>query len=315
MNQSKQLTDGALLTAIYIVLLLVTVFVPVVSILTTFLLPIPFIIFAFKHDWKPSLLMLAVAAVLTMLFATVFSFPLVVLVGLGGLMIGSAMHQNLSAYETWARGTFGFIVGLLFVFVFTQFMLQINLIEEFQKMIDQSLEMTTGIFERFGAAEQTDEALEMMQTTMGGLTELIPVGLAMAAIMLAFISQWISYKVINRIESKQLYFPPFRTLQFPIAIVWVYFFALIFSFIEFDANSIFNMGAQNILVLTGLLMTIQGFSFIFFYAHHKKMSKAIPIVIVILTLLFPLLLIYLVRIVGIIDLGFGLRERLTKKKE
>ncbi|MBP1971032.1 uncharacterized protein YybS (DUF2232 family) [Virgibacillus natechei] len=316
MNQSKKITDGALLTAIFMVLLFVTILVPVVSIIAMFLLPVPFIIYGSRYDWKPTLLMLAVAMLLTTLFATVFSLPIAVLMGLGGLMIGSAIYQNVSAYETWARGTFGFIIGLLFVFVYTQVLFDINWIEEFELIVAQSMQMSTELLEQFGVgSEQATEAQEMMEEQVNLLTDLFPVGLAVAAILLAFISQWASYKMINRIERKELRFPPFRTLQFPVSIIWIYLFALLLSFIELDSGNIFYLGAQNLLMLTGLLMSLQGFSFIFFYAHHKKMSKALPIISVVLAVIFPPLMLYLVRILGIIDIGFRLRDRLTGNED
>ncbi|GAB3053885.1 YybS family protein [Virgibacillus ainsalahensis] len=314
MNQSKKITDGAMLTGIFMVLLLISAFVPVLNIFSMLLLPVPFIIYAARYDWKPTLLMFAVATIITLALATVFSLPLAVLMGLGGLMIGSAIHQNASAYETWARGTFGFIIGLLFAFVFTQFIFQVNWIAELERLFTESMQMSTELLKQFGAAGQAGEIQEIMQEYVSYLTELFPVMLAISAIVLAFISQWIAYKLINRIEKRNLYFPPFRKLQFPTALIWIYLAALIFSFIEMDSSSIFYLAAENAMVLTGLLMAIQGFSFIFFYAHHKKMSKAIPVLSIVLTLLFPIFLLYFVRILGIIDIGFRLRERMTDKE-
>lgn len=315
MNQSKKLTEGALLTAIFMVLVLVTVLVPILSIFAMFLLPVPFIIYASRNDWKPALLMLVAAMLLTTLFATIFTLPIAVLMGFGGLMIGSAIYQNVSAYETWARGTFGFIVGLLFVFVYSQVLFDVNWIEGFESTVAESMQMSTAFLEQFGAeGQQVEEAQEMLEQQVGVLTDLFPVGLALAAIVLAFISQWISYKVINRLERKQLQFPPFRTLQFPASVIWIYLAALVFSFIELDEGNVLSLGAQNLLVITGLLMVVQGVSFIFFYAHHKNMSKAIPILSVVLMIIFAPLL-FLVRILGIIDIGFRLRDRMANNNE
>ncbi|MFC4024201.1 YybS family protein [Oceanobacillus longus] len=310
MNQSRKMTDGALMLAIFMVLLFITIFVPVISIISMFFLPIPFVFFASRYGFKPSLLMFAVAMLLTTLFTTFFSLPLAVLMGLGGLTIGSAIYKGLSPYETWARGTLGFVIGLLFVFVFSQVLFSVNLVEEFELIVTDSLEMSASLMEQFGAAEQTEAIGELLELQVQVLIDLLPVGVALSAILLAFLSQWISYKFINRIERKQLRFPPFRNLRFPTSIIWVYFFALLLSFFNLDPSGIYFMAVQNVIVLTGLLMTLQGFSFIFFYAHHKKMSKFIPIFSIVLTILFPTFLLYFVRILGIIDIGFRLRDRL-----
>ncbi|ASN03817.1 YybS family protein [Virgibacillus necropolis] len=314
MNRSKILTDGALLTAIYIVLLLITVFVPLIELVAIFLLPVPFIVFAYRYDWKPALIMFAASIVLSSIFATLFSIPATVLMGLGGLMIGSAMHKKLTPYETWARGTLGFIVGLLFIFLTSQLIFNVNWISEIDTMIDESMGMSQSLMEQVGLGG-SEEQLEMLEQQANMLKDLIPVGVAFIAILLAFISQWFGYRLINRLDKKKFHFPPFRDLRLPVSLVWIYFFALIFTMFQFDPSSIFYHAINNVLVLAGLLMTLQGFSFIFFYTHHKNKSKAIPIVIVIVTFLLPFLLLYLVRILGIIDIGFRLRDRISKDKK
>lgn len=314
MSRSKVLTDGALLTAIYIVLLLISVFIPAIGLVATFLLPVPFVVFASKYDWKPALIMFVASILFSSLFATVFSIPSTVLMGLGGLMLGSAIHKKLTPYETWARGTLGFIVGLLFIFLTSQLVFNVSWVDEIDSMIDESMQMSKSLMEQFGLEGQEDQ-LAIMEQQVSMLKDLIPVGVAFIAILLAFISQWISYKVINRLEKKNFSFPPFRDLRLPVSLVWIYFFSLIFMLFDLDPSGLFYQAVNNVLVLAGLLMTIQGFSFIFFYAHQKKKSKAIPIVIVIVTLLLPTILLYLVRILGIIDIGFRLRDRISNDKK
>src|SRR5690625_2286592 len=129
MNQSKQITDGALLIGVFIILLLMAMFVPFFILVAIILLPVPFVLYASRYDWKPALLMFAVAILLSLLFATYLSLPITMLVGIAGIMIGSAIHRRLSPYETWARGSIGFIAGLVLVFIFTQLVLQINFVD------------------------------------------------------------------------------------------------------------------------------------------------------------------------------------------
>ncbi|WP_430789585.1 YybS family protein [Virgibacillus flavescens] len=312
MNRSKMLTHGALLTAIFIGLLLATVFVPLIEIVTMFILPIPFIIFAYKYDWKPSLVMFTAAILLSSLLATIYSLPITVLMGLGGVMIGSAMHKKLTAYETWARGTLGFVVGLLLIFLISQLLFNVNLLDEIYSTIDASMQTSQQLMNQIGLGAQSEEQLQLMEEQLDMLKVLLPVGIVLLAIMQAFVAQWIGYRVVNRLEKKKFAFPPFRNLQFPVSLVWIYFFALIISLFGLDPSSAFYHAINNVLVLAGLLMTLQGFSFIFFYAHQKNKSKALPIVCVIVTLLLPTLLLYLVRILGIIDIGFRLRDRISK---
>ncbi|QGS69831.1 DUF2232 domain-containing protein [Oceanobacillus sp. 143] len=71
------------------VIMLLSIFIPIFSIL----LPIPFILYSAKYDWKPTLLMFVVAILLAVIFTTILSLPTVVLMGLGGIMIGNAIYK------------------------------------------------------------------------------------------------------------------------------------------------------------------------------------------------------------------------------
>lgn len=315
MNQSKKLTDGAVLIAIFIALLLISLFIPVISFFALFFLPVPIIIYASRYDWKPSLLVFLAAILLSSLLPLFFSLPITVFAGLGGIMIGSAIHKKLSAYETWARGTVGFLVGLLFLFVFSQFVFQINWVNEIEQMMTESMQMSQEFMKQLGFAGQSEAAIDLLKERMGMLTTLLPAGLAVIAILFAFISQWISYKMINRLENKKLGFPSFRNLRMPVTLIWIYFISLIVTFFGLDPSGTLYLAVNNVVMLTGLLMTLQGFSFIFYYAYQKNKSKALPIVSVVLSLLLPFIMLYLVRLLGIIDIGFSLRDRISKDKK
>lgn len=315
MYQSKKITDGALLTVAYTVLMVLAIFIPTFILVAIFLLPIPFIIYASDYDWKPSLVMFGAVIIISSLFATIITLPLTILVGLGGIMIGTALHRNLNAYEIWARGSIGFVIGLLLLFLFSQLVLQINWATEIDQLMKESMQMSQDIMKQFNMKEQSEEGLKLLQDSLAQVKDLLPAGIALLAIFLAFITQWLSYKVINRLKGKKLYFPTFRKLNLPTTIVWIYFLAFIVSLLDTDPNSIIYIAVHNVLVLSGMFIVIQGFSFIFFYAHHKKRTKLLPIISVILTLLFPLLLLYLVRVLGIIDMGFRLKDRISKAEK
>src|SRR5699024_2291069 len=150
MNQTREVTDGAMLSAIYIVLILITIFMPFFIVLGLFILPIPFIIFASKYDWRPSLVMFGAIILLSLFFAMAFTLPLTILSGIGGIMIGSALHHRSSAYETWVRGSMGFIVGLLLVFLFAQLLLHVDFAAEMDTVLGESVELSEQLLEKYG---------------------------------------------------------------------------------------------------------------------------------------------------------------------
>ncbi|WP_188207431.1 YybS family protein [Alkalibacillus aidingensis] len=312
MNESKKLTEGAILSAIFIVLLIATFYIPFLSIISVFVLPVPFVIYTAKYGIKPALVMFAVAILLSMMLMTIFSLPIVLLVGLGGMAIGMAIDAKKEPYETWAQGTVGFSLSLAIIYVVTQFIFELNWVDEFVLLMEDSLQTTVSMFDQFGAGISQEE-VEAIEAMMRELIYLIPTGIVLIGIILAFLSQWISYQVINRLEGTNYSFPAFRQFRLPSSVIWIFLLGIILTWIYTDPADTMYLAAVNLYTLPGLLIVLQGLSFIFFFTYYKNWSKAIPIITVIFFILFPFLLLYPLRILGIIDLGFQLRDRLTDK--
>jgi|SRR5690625_664406 len=315
MNQSRKLTDGALLTVIFIILMSIAIFVPGALLIIIFVLPLPFIVYAYRYDWQPSLIMFGATILFSLFYVSIITLPLTVLAGLGGIMIGTAIHRKMSSYETLGRGTLGFIAGLLFIYLFVIVFLKIDLVNEIDMMMEESLEMSQGIMSEFGFPELTEQDLEPIMAQLSMAKDLVPVGIAMISILLAFISQWFSYKFFNRLEKTQLYFPPFRDLRLPFAIAWIYFISFIVMLMDLDPGGAIHLVTNNVFSLVGMFIVLQGVSFMFFITYQKKWPKALPILGVILILILPYYFINIVRILGIIDIGFGIRDRYLKKKK
>ncbi len=286
---------------------------PVVGTITMFLLPIPIILYTFKQGFKSSLVMFIVITLLSILLATVFSLPVTILAGLGGITIGLCLHYKKSVYETWAAGSVAFAVGFVIVFLISQLLFEVNFIDEMNVMVEQISTQTLNMLEQFG--EVPEETVQLFEQQMNQITYLIPVMIGIAGIVYSFLAIWIGFKVLNRIYKKSYSFPPFRKFRLPISVVWYYFLSVVIMWIEPEQGTLLNQAASNVSMLVGLLLVLHGLSFIAHYVHVKNKSKGLFVTAIVLIVLLPTLFIYPIRILGIIDLGFNLRDRLSEEKK
>ncbi|UOQ95492.1 YybS family protein [Halobacillus shinanisalinarum] len=315
MKDTRRITEGALMTGVYLLELLLILFLPgIIGSLLLFTLPIPFIFYTYRHGWKAGGLMLIAVVIFALLFATVFSLPVTLLTGIGGIFAGSAMYHKRSSYETWAVGSIGFIIGIVAVYLLSQLFFGVNWTEQIRASLNETFSITEEMLATFGGGEQIEEQLEGLREQFKTLPDLIPSLIAILGIIYAFLSQWLSYKLINRVEGKKFHFPAFRNFTLPTSVLWYYFFALILNYAFAAGDGVGYLAAVNVFTLTGTLLILQGFAFIAFYTHVKNKSKALPILAIVGCALLPTILLYLVRILGIIDIGFSLRERLQTKK-
>src|SRR5690625_6189699 len=93
--------------------------------------------------------------------------------------------------------------------------------------------------------------------------------------VIGLVSQWLSYKVMNRTWGKVHHFPPFRTFKLPTSIIWLYVIALLIVWFGTDLESAIAIGANNVYALIGLLMVLQGILFMFFFVYLKYKSKSL----------------------------------------
>jgi uncharacterized protein YybS (DUF2232 family) len=69
----------------------------------------------------------------------------------------------------------------------------------------------------------------------------------------------------------------------------------------------------NLTYILQMFMFFQGLTFIFYFFYQRGMPKSIPLIIFLFSLTSPNFL-YIIGILGIIDLGFDLRRRSGKKE-
>ncbi len=314
MKETRKITEGALMTGIYLLLLLVIIFIPaIISVLFMFILPVPFVVYSYRYGFKSGTIVLIASTLVSVIIGLAFALPTTLLMGLGGLFIGGTMHKKRSPYETLAMGSVGFMIGFAAVFLISQAFFGVNFTEQFNQIMDQSISRAEGMLGTFGGSDAEDR-LDQFKEQLQRLPDLIPSMLAMLGVTFSFISQWLSYKLLNRVEKTKLQFPPFRELNLPSSLLWYYLAALVFELFIKNQEGMLYLASVNVYTITAFFLVLQGFSFIFHFAYQKKMSKAIPIIILIVTILIPTILMELVRLLGIIDLGFSLRKRVQGKK-
>src|SRR5699024_7266920 len=110
---------------------------------------------------------------------------------------------------------------------------------------------------------------------------------------------------------ERIHFPPFRNLAFPTAILWVYLISMLLALTQPDPEGMFYVVVQNIMLLASILILIQGVSFIFYYLYINIFTQARSVIRLVLALIFAPIVFSFLRILGIIDIGYKLRERLS----
>jgi uncharacterized protein YybS (DUF2232 family) len=308
-KNARTLTEGALLLAIFTVLLLLSAYVPVIGLVVVFL-PLPFIMYSQKHGLKPSLTMLAGAIFISLLAGSfIVTLPLTLSAAPIGIVIGLMIRHEKPKMTLYLISSLVLLINIVAVYVVSILFLNINIVSDSLGLYRDAMNEAVRTAEEWGQP-LPDKSIENFNTLFELIDVLIPTLFVSTAFILTFLVLAVNFPILKKFGIKTPKFPPFRNWKLPQSIVWYYLITLILMItVKPEMGTYLHRALFNLLYVLQTLLIIQGFSFVHFFGHIKQWPKGLLIFITVL--LLPL--ISIVRILGIIDLGFDLRQRLQRK--
>ncbi|MFZ4454040.1 YybS family protein [Salibacterium aidingense] len=306
MQQTRRLTEGAVLSGIFVVMLLLSVFVPFLSIVLFWFMPMPFIIFVLRHGWKSGMVM-AVVSLLLSFFTAAVGLPFAIFAAAGGITAGELMRRKKEALFVLAGSSIAYIGGLVLLYAGSVLLLDIDPLAAMQDLMRQSTQQAESMIASLG--QDPSENLEVWESMIDQIGQLGPLLIAFTGIMFALITQLIAHAVLRRLQMSVEPFPPLRQWNFPRSLLWYYLIVSIVYWIGVDEGTALETVTWNLFPLLETAMALQGFTVVFHYCYIKSVPKVIPVLLMIFGLVSPFVLL-LARILGIIDLGFQLKKRL-----
>lgn len=314
MKGMRYLTEGALMLAIYMCMLLISLYIPVIRIIVMLLLPLPFIFYTMRHHWKKSLLLLVASLLLTVLLSPL-SLPVTFMAGTGGITLGYFYRKKGSGYAALVNGTVVYCLNLVLFFIVAKSLFHVDFQALMDKSLDQSINQSQQFIGQIGQGQirsEEEKQINMLKDQLNDMKYLIPSIMVLVGMFLTFINHVVARPILKRLKHDVPRMGPFSEFQLPRIILWFYLISILLSFIQFPDGSFMFMAINNVAFLLQILILLQGFAVIFSFFKQKKMPIFIPIVLMFFSFFIPLLL-QIVRILGIIDLGFNLRRRHSPK--
>ncbi|GGI17062.1 YybS family protein [Gottfriedia solisilvae] len=301
MKSTRFITEGAVLLALYSIMLLLITYVPFLSIVLTYLMPLPFIIFSLKYSIKESLLLICVALGLTLVI-TQASFILGTLMfSTVGIAIGYQLGKERSKGEILLTSTFLYFIHIVLIYLIVQLMFDINISNIATTRMTELLEASKNLSSDLGVSYNEKNAKAITEA-LKLLPVLVPSIMLMLGFTMAFLTQLLTFPIVRRLSFKTPKFKPFREFRLPLGFMWLYLIITILSYFGSKPNGFFYTAIMNISYVLHILVITQGFAAIFYFSHIRKLSKAVPILILIAGLLINGLMIF-VLLIGIISIG------------
>ncbi|MCU5488092.1 YybS family protein [Bacillus cereus] len=309
MKQTKFITEGAALLAIYAILLLISMYVPILGTVVTFALPLPFILLTIRYKLSNVLVIFVVALFVTVSVSQPMNLVKTIMFGLIGIVLGYTYKTRKKSVEILIAGTLAYLIGFVLIYVASIKFFNIDIMKQMQSMFSESMVQSEKIVSAIGMPISKEQ--KELLTQMNDILQLLfPSILVLVSVCFSWITVIISGSVLKKLKHDIIPWPKFKDLQLPKSIVWYYvIFILLATFIKVDPTSYLHMVFSNLYVIFALLLVLQGLTFISFLAYRKGFTKGVPIISFIVCMFIPMLF-PLVTILGIIDLGISLRSKI-----
>lgn len=309
MKNTKFITEGAALLAIYAMLLLISMYVPILGTVVTFALPLPFILLTIRYRLSNAFVIFTSALFITVIISQPMNLVKTTMFGLIGIVLGYMYKKQKKPVEILMAGTLAYLIGIMLIYVASIKFFNIDLMKQMQNMFNESMAQSEKIVTAAGMPISKEQK-ELFAQFNDVLQTLFPSLLVMVSVCFSWITVMISGSVLRKLKHDVIPWPKFKDIQLPKSIVWYYvIFILLSTFIKVEPTSYLHMVFSNLYVIFALLLVLQGLTFIAFIAHSKGFTKGVPIISFIACMFIPMLF-PLVTILGIIDLGISLRSKI-----
>ncbi|WP_179865576.1 YybS family protein [Bacillus sp. AFS017336] len=307
MKSTRFITEGAVLLAIYSVLLLIFRFVPFLSLIMAFLMPLPFIILSIKYTIKESLLICCVALGLTLVITSFSLLPVTLMYSTVGIAIGYLIKNERSKGEILLTSTFLYLIHTVLLYILSKAVFHIDIVKQNIDLLTEAIEKSKELSASLGT-KTNDDALNNLINTIKLVPTLLPSLLLMTSFILAFLTQLVTFPLIRRLGYKIPKFKPFREFRLPVGFMWIFLIVMFVSFFQLTPGSFLNTAVTNMIFVLQILLVIQGYASIYYFSYLKQFSKAIPTTILIVSL-FVQALTSIVLLIGIVSIGIFNRRR------
>nr|WP_278254666.1 YybS family protein [Bacillus pumilus] len=298
--------------SIFSVMTLFYLYVPLLSIIFFLAAPIPIILYTIRHGLKKGIAAGAIGIVISFLIGSInglMTAPILIAVGLG-MGVFYSRRQPGNAIIT---GALIYLFSFLISFVVSVQLFQVDIMGIAKESIEQMIPMLESVLKQSGASEQDiAKQLKQFREIKDSALSALPVALLMLVTLTAFVNHWFVKPLIKRFVKDMPALKKFKDMRLPKSMVWYYLLTLLLMLIQTEKGSFLSLVQTSAFQILFILVLIQGFSFIFYYCHEKSISKAVPIFAIVLGVLYPPVAV-IVRIIGIADIGFDLREKVKNK--
>ena len=309
-NQTKKLAHGAMMAAVFAVLIAIGYYVPVVWVVSILISPLPIAWYSASYERSQAISMTIIAVAITFFLGGLLILPKAIVFGVAGLVIGDAIRLKKSKLYLFIATSLAILFTFAIIYLISIRLFNVDFIKDSFELWKESFIQGVNLSEQVsGQVAITKDQLDL---TINLFNAIIPALITISVSLFALAIISINLPILKRFKINVPKFSQFKSMRLPKAVLWYYLIVLIITmFINPAIGTPLYVIILNFSVILWVLLTLQGVSFIYFIIDGKKLPKFLKV----LTAFFSVPFYSIVLLVGVLDLGFNIRQMIVGKKD
>lgn len=271
MNKKFGLSQSTMIATLGIILVLISVYVPMLSFLAL-VVPVPFAIIGTLCERKYAFLSL-ISTFLVIMFCVdpIYAINICIMNVVPGLIIGNIAkyninNENSNKFEPIYGGMLAFTVCTIVFFLLSKFIFNIDLMGDLNKLITNVLNEQMNMMEKMNVDLYKNIKVEDIANL---IKSMIPTMLFLQGLFASFITYYLEVFILKRIKLANLQKPTFRDFYLPgnavSASLILYVVVLLLGFMEIGLYTESIM--LNLQMVFNLMFIVQGIAVSIYYAR------------------------------------------------
>ncbi|WP_172370284.1 YybS family protein [Sporosarcina jiandibaonis] len=308
-DNTKRITNGMLMIALFTILLTVSIYIPLVGGLTALFIPLPIILFRLRYDRLASLLILIISVMLSVAVGGLVLVPIALICGIIGFVIGDTIRLEKTKLYTFMATGLTLLLSLVLTYVAAVLLFGVNVVDEMMSGLEKTQEFISATLVDYG---ELPENFQAQMNDMIAFYELaIPSFIIIISFSIAFLIVVLNLFVVKRFGYDPPKFPLFRNMKLPVILLWCYLTVMLLPlFAPPTQGSTMELTIVNASVILRFLFFIQGISFLHYYLNEARLPKWLNVISTVIAILLSQLTILL----GVLDVGMNIRAWIGRNK-
>ena len=309
-NQTKKLAQGAMMAAVFALLIAISYYVPALWIITTIISPLPIAWYSASYERSQAISMTIVAIAITFFLGGLLILPSAIVFGVAGLVIGDAIRLKKSKLYLFIATSLAILFTFAIIYLISIRLFNVDFIKDSFELWRESFIQAINLSEQVSG--QVVMSKDQIDLTVNIINAIIPAFITIIVALLALTIISINLPLLKRFKINVPKFSQFKSMRLPKAVLWYYLIVLTVTiFINPAVGTPLYVIILNFSVILWVLLTLQGVSFIYFVIDEKELPKFLKV----LTAFFSIPFYSIILLVGVFDLGFNIRQMIVGKKD